>query len=478
MLYKYFDRFDLFQLSTYMKKKIPALLLVALLIALLAVSISVIYLDETPTEPSLQKPTAPTDPTEPPVTDPPITEPPETEPPATEPPTELPTEPKPTEPKPTEPENTDPTALPTVWTPNCNEFIGMWDASGKVFARIPKGETMQLLSWDYTSAKVSYNGMTGYVATNYIMPADPDYFEKTLSTIAPTNLYTYDQMLEDIKLFEQKYPDIIDVSSIGVSELGRNLPVIRIGKADAKYNILLQGAIHGREHMTAWLLMAMTDYWLERDILGYGDVCYHIIPMMNPDGVTISQTGKLNDAQNEIYLSDKKNGFVSGNKTTYATDWKANGMGVDLNRNFPSGWEKLDDRSGPSSQKYQGAAPFSASETSALRDYTLSYDFDVTVSYHSSGDLIYWSYGNKTGVNNASKSLAKAVRSVSGYVLSYDNEGSVAGYKDWAQDELEIPSITIEIGRSDSPLAMREIYSVFVRNCQVLPAIARWVQKQ
>ena len=635
-----------------MKKKIPALILVALLIALLAASIPLFYAEMLPTEPSLQRPTVPTDLTEPPVTDPPVTLPPETEP-LTEPPTESPTEPKPTEMpvKPSGPEDKDfvlitdyissakvalpyatannftgcriydftdaylrygtvvklkkvsdelekqgigliiwdgfrpvsaqqklwdvfpdpnyvssPTTgrrthcrgntvdislydlkngkelemptefdnftdladrdysdcspeaaknarileqlmekhgfkpytnewwhfedskdypieenfdpvIPRYWTPNCNEFIGMWDASGKVFARIPKGETMQLLGWDYTSAKVSYNGMIGYVATNYIMPADEDYFEKNLSTVTLTNMYTYDQMLEDIQLLEQKYADMVEVSSIGMSELGRNLPVIRIGKADAKYNVLLQGAIHGREHMTAWLLMAMTDYWLERDILSYGDVCYHIIPMVNPDGVTVSQTGKLNDAQNEIYLSDKKKGFAWGNKTAYAKDWKANGLGIDLNRNFPAGWEEIDDRTAPSAQKYKGEAPFSAAETAALRDYTLSYDFDTTISYHSSGDLIYYAYGKKWDVNDASKSLGKAVRKISGYPLMDNSEGSSGGYKDWVMDELEIPSLTIEIGHSDSPLAMREIYSVFARNCRVLPAIARWLQR-
>ena len=368
--------------------------------------------------------------------------------------------------------------IPRQWTPNCNEFIGMWDDSGTVFARIPKGETIQLLSWDHTSAKVSYNGMTGYVAPNYIMPADPNYLEKALKIVAPTNVYTYDQMLEDIKLFEQNYGDLIKVSSIGVSEQGRKLPVIRIGKADAKYNVLLQGAIHGREHMTAWLLMAMTDYWLERDILSYGDVCYHIIPMMNPDGVTISQTGKLSDAQSDIYIKDKNSGFTSASKTNYAKDWKANGLGIDLNRNFDAGWEENDDRTAPSSQNYRGQVPFSAAETSALRDYTLSYDFDATISYHSSGDLIYYAYGNKKAVNNASKSLAKAVKAVSGYPLRDNSEGSSGGYKDWAMDVLEIPSLTIEIGRSDSPLAMREIYSVFVRNIRVLPTIAQWLQKQ
>ena len=68
---------------------------------------------------------------------------------------------------------------------------------------------------------------------------------------------------------------------------------MRLKHINAQHHVLLQGAIHGREHLTAWLLMALADYWLDHGILGYGDVCYHIIPMINPDGVTLSQTQSL-----------------------------------------------------------------------------------------------------------------------------------------------------------------------------------------
>ena len=153
-------------------------------------------------------------------------------------------------------------------------------------------------------------------------------------------------------------------------------------------------------------------------------------------------------------------------------------MGVDLNRNFSSGWNEIEDRTGPSAQGYKGTEPFSASETAALRDYTLKYDFDATISYHSSGELIYYSYGDKKEVNSQSESLGKAVSGVSGYILDDGNSDSHAGYKDWAMDALEIPSLTIEIGRDTSPLTEREIYSTFVRNIRVLPAIARWLQSR
>lgn len=45
-------------------------------------------------------------------------------------------------------------------------------------------------------------------------------------------------------------------------------------------------------------------------------------------------------------------------------------------------------------------------------------------------------------------------------------------------EELEIPSLTIEIGCEDAPLAEREIYSIFVRNYRILPAAALWLQMQ
>ena len=370
-------------------------------------------------------------------------------------------------------------AIPTTWSANCNEYISLRSApGGEVIAKIPKGATMELQSWDSKYAEVSYNGMTGYVLTNYIMPEDASYFADTLDTVVPTHIYSYEQLAADMEQLRKQYPNVVSVSSIGTTELGRDIPVIRIGDLNAKYHILLQGAIHGREHLTAWLLMAMADYWLDHGILGYGDVCCHIIPMTNPDGVIISQTGTLNDAQHDIYLSDKQNGYTTRSESSYATLWKANGEGIDINRNFPAGWKQIDDRTGPSSQQYQGPTPFSAAEAVALRDYTLKYAFDAAISYHATGSLIYYSYGDKEAVNTKSKSMAKAVREISGYDLASSNGIDGAGYKDWVIDELEIPSLTIEIGCEEAALAEREIYSIFVRNYRVLPAIARWLQMQ
>ena len=83
---------------------------------------------------------------------------------------------------------------------------------------------------------------------------------------------------------------------------------------------------------------------------------------------------------------------------------------------------------------------------------------------------------DKEPVRSESLSLGWAVNAVTGYILIGNSSGSGAGYKDWVMDELGIPSLTIEIGTDGSPLAMREVYSIFVRNLQVFPAITQWLQ--
>lgn len=370
-------------------------------------------------------------------------------------------------------------AVPAVWAVNCHEDISLWiEPEGEEMAKIPHGASMMLLGWEARYAEVIYDGMHGYVMSSCLMPEDENYLRECLNTVQPTGVYTYEQMTADLEQLQIQYPDAVSVSSIGTSEQGREIPVIRIGDLKARYHVLLQGAIHGREHMTAWLLMAMADYWLKWDIQSYGDVCYHIIPMTNPDGVMISQTGTLNEVQQQIYGNDMKMGYTSESEPMYAAGWKANGEGVDLNRNFPAGWELIDDRTGPSSEQYQGTAPFCAAETAALRDYTLRYAFDATVSYHATGSFIFWKYGWKEPVNSQSHSLAEAVSEVSGYPPIGNDGIDGAGYKDWAMNSLEIPSLTIEVGCENTPLPERELYSIFVRNYRVLPAIARWLQTQ
>lgn len=381
----------------------------------------------------------------------------------------------------TEPLPTEPIDITTAWTPLCEEFIYLRDVEnkGQIISQIPVGALLKLDAWQGKYALVTYQGTQGCVTTNYIQPADNAYLSSRLQTVTLTEAYSHSQMLADMQSLQNKYPALVQISSIGKSAENRDIPVMRIGNPNAKHHVLMQGAMHGREHFTACLLMAISDISLSRNLLANNDICYHMIPMTNPDGVFISQSQILNDAQTEIYQGDVACGYTDKSSNHYAQMWKANAVGVDLNRNFPSGWENSLEHPLPSSERFRGDYPLCAPESIALADYTQSYDFSATLSFHSHGSVLYYAYGSRQPANDLSYALALAIQDTTGYrpIGGYDGT-SGAGYKDWAIDALGIPSVTVEIGSDQTPLARRDIYNTFARFEGLLPAISAWLTKQ
>lgn len=365
---------------------------------------------------------------------------------------------------------------PELWTTNIDDdlYLFRWPSAGdEILAEPQAGETFTFVAWNFKFAQVEFNGKTGFVRAHQVKPADETALTQALTAVEVTDTYTYEAMMEDLRWFSLRYSKTAQLEIIGQSEMGRDIPVLRIGDPDAAHHVLIQAAIHGREHMTAWLAMALADYWLDHNVAAYGDVCYHIIPMSNPDGVTISQTATLNEEQTKIFGYDRGYSTTSPYITTYAREWKANALGVDLNQNFDANWEKAARRTIPSAMRYRGESVFCAKESQALRDYTLRYDFGVTISYHSEGSILYYNYGTRQPVNDLSAALAHHVNAFTGYDLKETN--SCGGYKDWAMDALGIPSLTVETGCYKSPLALEEVYNIFFRNQVMLPELARWL---
>lgn len=289
----------------------------------------------------------------------------------------------------------------------------------------------------------------------------------------PAACYGHAEMLREME--ELSRSPVAQLEILGISPEGREIPVLRVGKPDAKYHVLLQGAIHGREHMTSWLLMGLAKQEAARG--PSPEFCWHFLPMANPDGVSVSQRCLLTQQQWKIYQADLAADRTEENPHHYAQRWKANGSGVDLNRNFPAGWELVNGPEGPSTQNYRGTFPFSEVETRILRDYTLRYPFAVTLSYHATGSVIYYEYGHREPVSGLSKSLGQAVAAVTGYEMEGCAGLDGAGYKDWVMASLGIPSLTIEIGKEEAPLAAWEAPDVWCRNKEVLTAVEWWLEK-
>ena len=139
-------------------------------------------------------------------------------------------------------------------------------------------------------------------------------------------------------------PDLPRASKvvIGHSVLGRRVTAYRVGDRDATRKALIVGNIHGDE--PEGIRVTRT---IRRTMRGLHGIDLWVIDTVNPDGLAMRR--------------------------------RQNARGVDLNRNFGTGWE----RTGPrGSGYYAGPRPFSAPESKAVRDLVLRLQPAVTVWYH------------------------------------------------------------------------------------------------
>lgn len=290
------------------------------------------------------------------------------------------------------------------------------------------------------------------------------------------------------------YKDKIKINIIGISHDCRNIYEAILGNENAKKHILVHAGIHGREYLTSLLVMRQLEYYLENyDVEEYcgvkykdlfNTIAFHLIPMANPDGITISEIGvngiKDKDLKKGIYqcyYNDLEAGYTVDKFEEYLMKWKANGIGVDLNRNFNACWDELNQNLKPSFENYKGVCYNSEPETKALISLVNKYNFISTISYHSSGNLIYWDYKYSL-VREESSDIADLISSLTGYLKEKsDSEclGVVSGgFKDWvsSKEDKPIPSITIEVGLENCPLDISEFKDIWNSNYRVLPALA------
>ena len=344
--------------------------------------------------------------------------------------------------------------------PNVQEFLTLRNASGGTLAHILPGERLRVLGWSDASCRVERvsTGQTGYVNSAYIVAEGLD---------ASRWPYDYSALEADLSALEGR--KLLTVESLSTTADGRNVYVIRYGQETARHHMLIQCAMHAREIMTArlggdLLMMLLADY-----PEGIPDVCVHIVPIDNPDGQAIALYGpsRIRDAA----LRASVEGWLGGGRFS---DWKANARGVDINRNFDSGWDALTGRT-PGSMRYRGEAPHSEAESLALVNYVDRYAFDCTISIHSFGSVIYW-LGATGELEQRTRSLADAASEATGYPLA-KSESSVekGGFKDWALEAAGIPSLTLEIGALDSIGTLEEYSGIALRFRGLIPRLVDWI---
>ncbi|SCK01060.1 Gamma-D-glutamyl-L-diamino acid endopeptidase 1 [uncultured Eubacterium sp.] len=278
--------------------------------------------------------------------------------------------------------------------------------------------------------------------------------------------YSYSDMRKDIEQLTAKYPDRLTSQVLGESADGRNIYALCLGNPEAEKQIFVTAGMHAREYINCQVVMMM----LERYCRNYGgkykgktyrqlfdEVAVYIIPMVNPDGIAISQSGAgaIRNAalRKKVQKMPRRGGY---------SNWKSNARGVDLNHNYKMYAGKHPQRK-PASDNYPGPSRFSESETKAVRDLMKSMtNMKACLNYHSMGQVIYWGYKNKS-YKSKSYALAKLFKQMTGYYL-IDESYTRATYGDlehYVINEYRVPYVCIETGYGGVPVSSKQLLPIY-----------------
>lgn len=280
------------------------------------------------------------------------------------------------------------------------------------------------------------------------------------SVISFDGTYTYDRMVYDAQVLSIYYPDVISLSFEGQTALGRQILIMKLGNPGAPVQILVHASIHAREYYVTPLVMKMAEYYAANEKELLQSVCFTIVPMANPDGVSIAQFGA--SAASDINYQT----FI--NYLGHFGMWKANANGVDINRNFPTGWGNAKTKSDVNSYAYYGGTePSTEVETLVLENLLLENNFNAYIAYHMRGNVIYF-YAPMCSpeIFAASKLIATTIHNTNGYriIVDADEETPNGSFADFAQIVCNVPGCTIECGTKLPPNGASAQNSFYTQN--------------
>ena len=301
--------------------------------------------------------------------------------------------------------------------------------------------------------------------------------------IVSRHIYAYSPELctQELAALHNAYPEGTELACIGTSCLGQPIHALKMGNFRANRRVLVQASMHGREWINSQLTMAQIEDYLTQPQYAQmlSEACLLFVPMINPDGVRIAQQGADWIADPDARALVERLQRQSGQPFD---QWKSNGRGVDLNRNFDANWDiHYDPReiAGPAYSAYRGTAPESEPETQALLRLTRAFQPTVTLSYHSRGEYVYWYFYQPGDALSRDEALALRLAALSGYDCTPKERVTVdscGGYKDWCVQKLGIPAFTIENGADDwgIPVPEGRFDEVYQKAKELTAEAARW----
>ena len=276
-----------------------------------------------------------------------------------------------------------------------------------------------------------------------------------------------------IRALHRAYP-FLRVVPVGASVLGYALPALVLEKGEE--TVVIAAAFHAQEWITSLVTLRLCEELCgalhsgeplcELDIRR---VCAGrrlvLLPLVNPDGVNIALHGSA-AAGKYAPVVQRLGGDQPGL-------WQANVRGVDINHNFPAGWEtlrRMEHEQGiaaPAPRQWSGPAPASEPETKALMALCRRLHPRHVVALHTQGEEIYWHYGTRTP--RRSRLMAQVMADASGYTATAPTGlASHGGFKDWFIKETGRPGFTLELGRGVNPLPLSDFDAMYEKAREML----------
>ena len=269
-----------------------------------------------------------------------------------------------------------------------------------------------------------------------------------------------------------RYPGLCRRTLLTTTAGGRPVEALILGGGSR--TVLYNAAHHANEWITAPVLLKFAEELAGAGSFG-GEVfgisaaellertTVHLVPMVNPDGVDLV-TGAISPGEPEYAQAEALAARYPA--IPFPEGWKANLLGVDLNLNYPAGWENAREikfsqgYTMPGPRDYVGEAPLDQRESAAMARYTRLLEPRLTLAYHSQGEVIYWRYLDMEPPG--ARAIGERFAEVSGYTLDDTPYASgFAGYKDWFILRWNRPGYTIEVGSGVNPLPLSQFDEIY-----------------
>lgn len=348
---------------------------------------------------------------------------------------------------------------------------------GYVTHVIVKGDTIWNIAGDYGTTQEAVLRANPSIQVNALQPGMRIYVPLAFPLVSEEVAYTSILLSFIIEGLRIRYP-FLTIGNIGTSVMEKEIPYIRIGTGATE--VFYNASFHANEWITTPLLLKFAEEYAsayaQNGIINgeiasslYDTYSLYLVPMVNPDGVDLVN-GVLGNAR---YEQQAKIIAAQYPDIPYPDGWKANIDGVDLNLQFPAGWEQArtikfsQGYTTPAPRDYVGEAPLTAIESINVYEFTRMHDFRLIIAYHTQGEVIYWKYMDYEP--DRSRQIAQYFGNVSGYAVEETpTESGYAGYKDWFIQEYDRPGYTIEAGLGVNPLSMEQFPQIYRDNYYIL----------